>query len=54
MYTSLLQPRQQVQNARQGLGVGEQFDLQLFLLGQLRSKQIALRSEFAALIPLDA
>ena len=27
---------------------------QLLLLGQLRSKQIALRSEFAALLPLDA
>ena len=27
---------------------------QLLLLGQLRSKQIALRSELAALLPLDA
>ena len=27
---------------------------QLLLLGQLRSKQIALRSEFAAILPLDA
>ena len=36
------------------LGLVLRFLEQLLLLGQLRSKQIALRSKLAALLPLDA